>query len=181
MKTAYSPKWAFLIILGLLGAPLMGQSTGRQFKRDFSKTKQVLVEITTDEGLMKLELYPQKAPNTVANFMYLADSGFYNGLIFHRIIEGFMAQAGDPKGDGSGGPGYTIDDERNDLKHEPGTLSMANAGANTGGSQFFICHMAQPHLDGRHTIFGKLTSGFDVLTRIERGDAILSLKVTEVK
>jgi peptidyl-prolyl cis-trans isomerase B (cyclophilin B) len=181
MKQAYSSKWAFLVILGLLGAPLMGQPMGRQFNRDFSKTKQVLVEITVDEGIIKLELYPNKAPNTVANFMHLADSGFYKGLIFHRIIEGFMAQVGDPKGDGSGGPGYTIDDERNDLKHEPGTVSMANAGANTAGSQFFICHMAQPHLDGRHTIFGKLTSGFDVLTRIERGDPILSLKVTEVK
>jgi peptidyl-prolyl cis-trans isomerase B (cyclophilin B) len=128
-----------------------------------------------------LELYFKKAPNTVANFMHLADSGYYKGLTFHRIIQGFMAQAGDPKGDGTGGPGWTIEDERNDLKHEAGTLSMANAGPGTGGSQFFICYMPQPHLDGRHTIFGKLVSGFDALTRIERGDPMLDVKITEVK
>jgi peptidyl-prolyl cis-trans isomerase B (cyclophilin B) len=159
----------------------MAQSIGRQFNRDFSKTKQILVEIKTHEGVMKLELYPQKAPNTVASFMHLADSGLYKGVVFHRIIEGFMAQTGDPNGDGTGGPGYTIDDERNDLKHEAGSLSMANAGPNTAGSQFFICHMPQSHLDGRHTIFGKLLTGFDVLTRLERGDPILELKITEIK
>ncbi len=92
-----------------------------------------------------------------------------------------MAQGGDPNGDGTGGPGWKLDDERNNLKHEAGSVSMANAGPNTGGSQFFICHMPQTHLDGRHTIFGKLVSGFDVLTRLERGDPIQELKITEVK
>lgn len=157
------------------------QGSGRQYNRDYSKTKQIFAEIKTHEGTMKVELFFKQSPNTVANFLHLVDSGFYKGVSFHRIIEGFMAQAGDPNGDGTGGPSWKIDDEQNNLKHEAGTLSMANAGANTAGSQFFICHMPQSHLDGRHTIFGKLVSGFDVLTRIERGDPILDLTVTEVK
>jgi len=156
-------------------------ANGKHFKRDFSKTKQVFVEITTHEGLIKLELDFKQAPNTVANFMSLAESGLYKGLVFHRIIPGFMTQGCDPAGDGTGGPGYTIDNETNNLKHVPGAVSMANAGPNTGGSQFFVCHTAQSHLDGRHTIFGKLVSGFDVLTRIERGDPMLDVKVIEVK
>lgn len=164
-----------------LAATSLASAQGRDFKRDYSHTKQMFVEIKTHEGTMKLELFFKKAPNTVANFVHLADSGFYNGLPFHRIIEGFMAQGGDPNGDGTGGPKWKIDDERNDLKHEAGTLSMANSGPNTAGSQFFICHMPQTHLDGRHTIFGKLVSGFDVLTRLERGDPMLEVKVTEVK
>jgi len=177
--------------LGLMSSPSFAQpgqlenqppvSKGKHFKRDFSKTKQVLVEISTHEGLIKLELDFKNAPNTVANFMSLAESGFYKGLVFHRIIPGFMTQGGDPAGDGTGGPGYTIDNETNNLKHVPGAVSMANAGPNTGGSQFFVCHTAQSHLDGRHTIFGKLVSGFDVLTRIERGDPMLDVKVIEVK
>jgi peptidyl-prolyl cis-trans isomerase B (cyclophilin B) len=170
----------FLLSVLVLGLSLVS-AQGRQYNRDYSKTKQIFAEITTHEGTMKLELYFKQSPNTVANFIHLADSGFYKGLTFHRIIDGFMAQAGDPNGDGTGGPNWKIDDERNDLKHEAGSLSMANAGPNTAGSQFFICHMAQPHLDGRHTIFGKLISGFDVLTRLERGDPILDLKITEVK
>lgn len=159
----------------------LASAQGRIFKRDYSQTKQIFVDIKTHEGTMKLELFFKQAPNTVANFAHLADSGFYNNLPFHRIIEGFMAQGGDPNGDGTGGPAWKIDDEVNDLKHEAGTLSMANSGPNTAGSQFFICHMPQTHLDGRHTIFGKLVSGFDVLTRLERGDPMLDVKVTEVK
>ena len=157
------------------------QVPGRQYSRDYSKTKQIFAEIKTHEGTMKLELYFKEAPNTVANFLHLVDSGFYKGLPFHRIIEGFMAQGGDPNGDGTGGPTWKIDNETNNLKHEAGSLSMANAGPNTAGSQFFICHMPQPHLDGRHTIFGKLVSGFDVLTRLERGDPMLDITITEVK
>jgi peptidyl-prolyl cis-trans isomerase B (cyclophilin B) len=172
---------SFLPLILVLGTLASGQTVGRQYKRDYSQTKQIFAEIQTHEGPIKLELYFKKSPNTVANFIHLADSGFYKGLIFHRIIEGFMAQAGDPNGDGTGGPGWKIDEEQNDLKHEAGSLAMANAGPNTGGSQFFICHMPQPHLDGRHTIFGKVVSGFDVVTRIERGDPILDLKITEVK
>lgn len=179
MIKRYFHKWTVLAMALLCGNGMA--QTGRHFNHDFSKTKQVFAEITTAEGTMKLELYFQKAPNTVANFMHLVDSGFYKGLTFHRIIQGFMAQAGDPNGDGTGGPGYKIDDEFSDLKHEAGTLSMANAGPNTAGSQFFICHMTQPHLDGRHSVFGKLVSGFDVLTRLERGDPMLDVKVTEIK
>jgi peptidyl-prolyl cis-trans isomerase B (cyclophilin B) len=172
--------FAFLALL-TLGLVSQAAAQGRDYKRDYTGVKQIFAEIKTHEGTMKLELYFKQAPNTVANFVHLADSGFYNGLTFHRIIEGFMAQGGDPNGDGTGGPNWKIDDEKNDLKHEAGTLSMANAGPNTAGSQFFICHMPQPHLDGRHTIFGKLVSGFDVLTRLERGDPMLSVKITEVK
>jgi peptidyl-prolyl cis-trans isomerase B (cyclophilin B) len=166
-------------VLAFCSASMAGG--GRQFTRDYSKTKQIFAEIKTHEGTMKLELYFKDAPNTVANFIHLSDSGFYKGLIFHRIIEGFMAQGGDPQGDGTGGPGWNIDDEPNKRKHEAGTLSMANSGPNTSGSQFFICHMPQTHLDGRHTIFGKIVSGFDVVTRLERGDPIQEVKITEVK
>ena len=170
-----------LSALVCLAAFSQASAQGRNYKRDYTGIKQIFVDIKTHEGDMKLELYFKQAPNTVANFTHLVDSGFYKGLPFHRIIEGFMAQGGDPNGDGTGGPAWKIDDEHNDLKHEAGTLSMANAGPNTAGSQFFICHMPQPHLDGRHTIFGKLISGFDVLTRIERGDPMLDIKITEVK
>ena len=155
----------------------------RVFERDFSKTRAVTATITVHEGAMTFDLHFKEAPNTVANFMHLVDSGFYKSTTFHRVIQGFMIQGGDPKGDGTGGPGYDIADElpQPTLKHEVGTLSMANAGPNTGGSQFFICHAAQPHLDGRHTIFGKMTSGFDVLTRVEKGDPILDIKIVETK
>ena len=181
MKKSFSLRLSLLPLLGLLLISPALAEKGRQFNRDYSHTKQMFVEITTHEGTMKLELYFKEAPNTVANFAHLVDSGFYKGLTFHRIIEGFMAQAGDPNGDGTGGPGYTIPDERNNLKHEAGTLSMANAGPNTAGSQFFICHVQQPQLDNRHTVFGKLVSGFDVLTRLERGDPILDAKIIEIK
>jgi peptidyl-prolyl cis-trans isomerase B (cyclophilin B) len=174
-------KRSFLSLALLLTVATSGHALGRQYNRDYTGTKQIFAEISTHEGPIKLELYFKKSPNTVANFIHLADSGFYKGLTFHRIIEGFMAQAGDPNGDGTGGPGWSVDEESNDLKHEAGTLAMANAGPNTGGSQFFICHMPQPHLDGRHTIFGKLVSGFDALARLERGDPILDVKITEVK
>jgi peptidyl-prolyl cis-trans isomerase B (cyclophilin B) len=157
------------------------QAGGRNFNRDYTGVKQIFAEITTHEGTMKLELFFKDAPNTVANFIHLTDSGVYKGLAFHRIIEGFMAQTGDPNGDGTGGPSWKLDDEQNSLTHEAGSVSMANAGPNTAGSQFFICHMPQSHLNGRHTVFGKLVSGFDVLTRLERGDPMLDVKVIEVK
>ena len=167
----------------VLGAVSFGsaQAGGRNYNRDYTGVKQIFAEITTHEGTIKMELFFKDAPNTVANFIHLTDSGFYKGLAFHRIIEGFMAQAGDPNGDGTGGPSWKIEDEVNKLTHEAGSVSMANAGPNTAGSQFFICHMPQPHLNGRHTVFGKLVSGFDVLTRLERGDPMLDVKVIEVK
>ncbi len=124
-------------------------------------------------GVMTLELYPEKAPKTVENFVNLANEGFYDGLIFHRVISGFMIQGGDPTGTGMGGPGYTIDGEfrmngfDNDIKHTRGVISMARAmDPNSAGSQFFIMHKDAPHLDGSYAAFGKMTDGFDVLDKI---------------
>lgn len=124
-------------------------------------------------GVMTLELYPEKAPKTVENFVNLANEGFYDGLIFHRVISGFMIQGGDPTGTGMGGPGYTIDGEfrmngfDNDIKHTRGVISMARAmDPNSVGSQFFIMHKDAPHLDGSYAAFGKMTDGFDVLDKI---------------
>lgn len=126
--------------------------------------------IQTSMGDMTVKLFADKAPNTVKNFVHLASKGFYDGLGFHRVIEGFMIQGGCPNGDGRGGPGYRFADEFDrELRHSgPGVLSMANAGPNTNGSQFFITLVPTPHLDGRHTVFGRLTEGEDVLQAIGR-------------
>jgi len=146
-----------------------------------AQAKQILAQINTHEGQIVIELNFKEAPLTVTNFVKLARANFYKGLVFHRIIQGFMAQGGCPKGDGTGGPGYSIPDEVNSLKHEPGVISMANSGPNTGGSQFFITHSSQPHLDGKHTVFGKIIKGFPELTRLEKGDPILSLVIQEIR
>ena len=131
-----------------------------------------IAEFITNMGLFKVELFNDKAPVTVGNFIKLVDNGFYNGLIFHRVIDGFMIQGGCPHGTGRGGPGYTINDEFHpDLKHDsPGILSMANAGPNTGGSQFFITVAPTPWLDKHHAIFGRVTEGMDVVTAISKVD-----------
>lgn len=123
------------------------------------------VTIETNHGTITAEMFMDAAPKTVGNFIELAKDGYYDGIIFHRVIEGFMIQGGDPTGTGRGGPGYTIDDEFGEgLAHdEPGVFSMANAGPNTGGSQFFITLAATPWLDGKHAIFGKVTDGMDVV------------------
>jgi peptidyl-prolyl cis-trans isomerase B (cyclophilin B) len=121
----------------------------------------------TDRGPMRIELYPDKAPLTVANFVNLAKRGFYDGLNFHRVIKDFMVQGGCPQGTGTGGPGYKFEDEANNgVRHERGVLSMANAGPNTNGSQFFITHVATPWLDGKHTVFGEVGEGMDVVDKI---------------
>ncbi|AUW93312.1 MAG: peptidylprolyl isomerase [Sulfobacillus thermosulfidooxidans] len=137
--------------------------------------------IETDKGTMILELYPNEAPGTVANFAKLAQSGFYDGLTFHRVIPNFVIQGGDPNGNGTGGPGYTIkcETEGNPHKHLRGSLSMAHRGKDTGGSQFFICHSPQPHLDGVHTVFGRVTEGFDVLDNIRQGDHMIRVTIQE--
>ena len=124
--------------------------------------------IQTNQGTIKIELFEDKAPKTTKNFVDLAEKGFYNGVIFHRVIDGFMIQGGDPTGTGRGGPGYKIDDEfHKDLRHDSaGILSMANAGPNTGGSQFFITLAATPWLDRKHAIFGKVVEGMDVVEKI---------------
>ncbi len=142
--------------------------------------KKYTAVIKTAKGDLTLELYPQDAPVTVNNFVSLARKGFYNGLTFHRVIPGFMAQGGDPTGTGSGGPGYTIPDEISQRKHIIGALSMAKtAQPNTGGSQFFICYAPQPHLDGIHTVFGQLTQGMDVLKQLVNGDKMNEVVITE--
>jgi len=144
-------------------------------------SKNYSVSIATSRGTIELELYPQHAPKTVNNFVFLAGQGFYDDVTFHRVIADFMIQSGDPTGSGSGGPGYRFVDEcdGNPLKHERCVISMANAGPNTNGSQFFITHLATPHLDGKHTVFGKVTSGEDTVDAIQQGDTIVSVKVAE--
>ena len=132
----------------------------------------------TSKGTINLDLFEKDAPNTVDNFVKLSKDGFYDGLNFHRVIPNFMIQGGCPNGTGTGGPGYTIKCEINDNKHEAGSLSMAHAGKDTGGSQFFICHAPQPHLDGVHTVFGK-TENMDVVNKIEKGDTIESVKIED--
>jgi len=126
----------------------------------------------TDKGDIKLKLFAEKTPHTVNNFVFLAQEGYYDGTIFHRVINDFMAQGGDPSGSGSGGPGYRFADEfHKDLRHDkPGVLSMANAGPNTNGSQFFITHVPTPWLDGKHSVFGEVTEGMDVLLSIPARD-----------
>jgi peptidyl-prolyl cis-trans isomerase B (cyclophilin B) len=127
------------------------------------------------------DLFPEEAPGTVENFEKLANEGFYNGVTFHRVIPGFVAQGGDPTGTGAGGPGYSIpcETEGNPHKHVAGSLSMAHAGRDTGGSQFFIVHEPQPHLNGVHTVFGQVTEGMETVLRIKQGDVMKGVKVWE--
>lgn len=140
-------------------------------------------EIHTEKGVMKATFFEEDAPNTVANFVKLAKSGFYDGLTFHRVIPDFVIQGGCPKGTGVGGPGYTIKCELtgNNQYHDRGVLSMAHAGKDTGGSQFFICHSRNntSHLDRKHTCFGKVYEGLDVLDAIRQGDVIEQILITE--
>ena len=143
--------------------------------------KNYVVSMNTSKGIIELELYPQHAPITVNNFVFLVKEGYYDDVSFHRVIEDFVIQGGDPTGTGRGGPGYKFEDEvkNNPLKHESGVISMANAGPNTNGSQFFITHSPQPHLNGKHTVFGKVIKGFDVVDSIEQGDKMVSVAISE--
>lgn len=140
-------------------------------------------EIHTAKGVMKIEFFEKDAPNTVENFCKLAKSGFYNGLKFHRVIPDFVIQGGCPNGIGNGGPGYTINCELDgeNQRHDRGVLSMAHAGRNTGGSQFFICHnrMNTQHLDRNHTVFGKVVEGLDVIDDIRQGDVMEKVIINE--
>ena len=137
--------------------------------------------IHMEKGDITIELFEKEAPGTVANFEKLIKEGFYDGLTFHRVIPGFVAQGGCPNGNGTGGPGYTIKDVLigNTHKHERGALSMAHRGPNTGGSQFFIVYEPQPHLDGVHTVFGKVIEGMDVVDGIQQGDRMVKVEVVE--
>jgi cyclophilin family peptidyl-prolyl cis-trans isomerase len=153
--------------------------------------KQYTAILHTDKGDIQVELFAAQAPKTVNNFVFLAREGFYNGTTFHRVIRDFMIQGGDPRGTGTGGPGYKFDDEPGALalKHDrPGILSMANAGPNTNGSQFFITHIPTPHLNGKHGVFGRVVSGMDVVNSIRErdpsrdrqpGDRLISVDIVE--
>jgi peptidyl-prolyl cis-trans isomerase B (cyclophilin B) len=162
------------------------QRTGeRQFRsppeRVIDPEKSYTATIKTDRGDIVIDLATKDAPNTVNNFVYLSSVGFYDGLSFHRVISNFMIQGGDPAGNGTGGPGYRFADEFSpNWRHSgPGMLSMANAGPGTNGSQFFITHAAQPHLDNKHSVFGKVTSGQDVVNAIRQGDKIERIDIEE--
>ena len=135
--------------------------------------------IATNRGTIRLELYSDKVPNTVANFEKLTGDGFYDELKFHRVLADFMIQTGCPQGTGTGGPGYQFEDEfHDDLRHDgPGVLSMANAGPNTNGSQFFITHVATPWLDGKHSVFGRVLEGQDVVDAVQEGDTMEKVTV----
>ncbi|AGB48404.1 peptidyl-prolyl cis-trans isomerase (rotamase) - cyclophilin family [Methanomethylovorans hollandica DSM 15978] len=137
--------------------------------------------IETEKGNIVLELFEKDAPKTVANFEKLIKQGFYDGLTFHRVIPNFVIQGGCPKGDGTGGPGYTIKCETkgNPRKHGKGAISMAHAGKDTGGSQFFITHSPQPHLDGVHTVFGQVIEGMDVVNKIKPKDVMKKVTISE--
>jgi cyclophilin family peptidyl-prolyl cis-trans isomerase len=144
------------------GPPEMGLEPGYEYYANF----------VTEKGPVKIRLFAERAPQTVNNFVFLARDGYFDGTTFHRVIEDFMAQGGDPTGTGMGGPGYSIPDEFHpDLRHDrPGILSMANAGPNTGGSQFFITFVATPWLDDRHAVFGEVVEGMDVIGTIKERD-----------
>lgn len=181
---------ALLVLMGFIGenrAPSAQEHpmTTKQYATppamDIATDRTYQVSIETNRGTIELEMYPEYAPKTVNNFVFLARDGFYDGVVFHRVIGNFMIQGGDPTGSGRGGPGYRFEDEfdGNPLRHERGVISMANAGPGTNGSQFFITHGPQPHLDGRHTVFGKVTAGQDVVDAIQQGDTMIKVTVAD--
>ena len=151
--------------------PQMGIDTNRSYTATFD----------TSRGKIVCDLFTREAPNTVNNFVFLARDGFYNGTKFHRVIPDFMIQGGDPEGTGRGGPGYKFADEvrNNPHKHQRGSLSMANAGPNTNGSQFFITHVKTDWLDGKHTVFGQVRSGQEIVDSVKQGDVLKSVTIEE--
>ena len=159
----------------------MAKSWPKPPEMQIDPKKKYFATIETDKGNIELQLFPDAAPKTVNNFVFLSREGFYDGLTFHRVISDFVIQGGDPTGRGAGGPGYQFEDEtrNNPLKHETGVISMANAGPNTNGSQFFITHSPQPHLNGKHTVFGKVISGMDVVNAIRQGDKMNRVAIRE--
>lgn len=142
-----------------------------------SIAQQLTAVIDTSKGVMEVQLNPRAAPTTVASFVNLAMRGFYDGLIFHRVVRNFMVQGGDPDGNGTGGPGYRFSGETILHHNRPGVISMANSGPGTDGSQFFITHLATPHLDGLHSVFGRVTKGLDLVYDLRRGDLINSITI----
>ena len=145
------------------------------------RKKKYTASMNTNRGIIEIELYPEHAPKTVNNFVFLIKEGFYDGVSFHRVIEDFVIQGGDPTGTGRGGPGYSFEDELkgNPLRHERGIISMANSGPNSNGSQFFITHSPQSHLNGKHTVFGKVVKGLEVVDLIQQGDKMELVTIIE--
>ena len=172
----------FAILPGLEGGP-ESSSEPKTYSAPppmtIDTSKQYTATIETERGNLVLELFAADVPMTVNNFVFLARDGFYDGLTFHRVIPGFVAQGGCPIGDGTGNPGYQFDDEFSEHTHVAGALSMANSGANTNGCQFFITYTPQHHLDGQHSVFGQLIEGMDVLESIEPGDVITRITIEE--
>jgi peptidyl-prolyl cis-trans isomerase B (cyclophilin B) len=153
----------------------------KQPEMQIDPKKKYTASMNTTKGIIEIELYPEHAPKTVNNFVFLIKEGFYDGVVFHRVIEDFVIQGGDPTGTGRGGPGYSFEDELkgNPLKHERGIISMANSGPNSNGSQFFITHSPQSHLNGKHTVFGKVVKGLEVVDLIQQGDKMELVTVIE--
>ncbi len=173
-----------LVLVTLLSASCAGAAPERKTypappPMTIDTGKQYTATIETEKGKLVLELFAGDVPLTVNNFVFLAREGFYDGTTFHRVIPGFMAQGGDPTGTGRGSPGYRFPDEFTEHTHVAGALSMANSGPDTNGSQFFITYTPQHSLDGKHSAFGQLIEGMDVLERIESGDAIIRITIEE--
>jgi len=168
---------AIVTLSVLVGTAAIFTALEPSFAEDKEKEKEELPQVLlkTSKGDILLELYEDEAPNTVANYINLVEKGFYDGTKFHRVIAGFMAQGGDPKGNGTGGPGYRIKCEcgrKDHRKHDRGVISMAHAGQDTGGSQYFITFEKTPHLDGKHTVFGHVIKGMDVVDKLKQGDVV---------
>jgi cyclophilin family peptidyl-prolyl cis-trans isomerase len=158
----------------------------RNHREDYERAlarvgKQVRAVVSTDKGSFTIELLPGEAPLTVDNFVQLARRNYFNGVLFHRVVPNFVVQGGDPRGDGNGGPGYQIRCEINMVPYVRGAVGMALSGKDTGGSQWFVTHSPQPHLDGGYTVFGRVVEGLDVIDRIARGDRIRFVTVTETR
>jgi peptidyl-prolyl cis-trans isomerase B (cyclophilin B) len=172
------------VLLTLAGASCAAQApTEKSYSAPppmtIDTSKQYTATIETERGNLMLELFASDAPATVNNFVFLAREGFYDNTTFHRVVPDFVVQGGDPTGTGSGTPGYYIDDESSEHTHVAGALSMANSGPNRNGCQFFITYEAEHHLDGKHSVFGQLVDGMDVLQKIEQGDAITRVTIAE--
>jgi len=169
----------FAVIPGLKGDSQSPKTYSAPPPMTIDTSKQYTATIETEKGDLVLELFASDVPMTVNNFVFLARDGFYDGLTFHRVIPGFVAQGGNPTGTGTGTPGYQFDDEITEHTHITGALSMANSGPNTNGCQFFITYAPQRHLDGKHSVFGQLIEGMDVLERLEQGDVIIRVTIDE--
>lgn len=178
---------SIILVLGILFSASCGGKAPAPKPKTYSApppmiintSKQYTAIIETEKGKLLLELFANDVPVTVNNFVFLAREGFYDGTTFHRVIAGFMAQGGDPTGTGRGTPGYSFADEFTKHTHVAGALSMANAGPNTNGCQFFITYTPQHGLDGKHSVFGQLTKGMDILEKIQNGDTIIRITIEE--